>query len=70
MFLSDHTVGCDALKHFSLVAVLDGKGDLVERSRLGRVPGAIGALHSQFPPGTPLALEALGSWYWLVDEIE
>ena len=70
MFHSDYTVGCDAHKHFSLFAVLDGKGDLVERTRVGHVPGAIGAFLSQYPEGTPVALETVGNWYWIVDEIE
>ncbi len=25
---------------------------------------------SRFPPGTPVALETVGNWYWIVDEIE
>jgi transposase len=50
--------------------VLDGKGDLVERTRVGHVPGAIGAFLSQYPEGTPVALETVGNWYWIVDEIE
>src|SRR3990172_9769878 len=26
--------------------------------------------YSRFPPGTPVALETVGNWYWIVDEIE
>jgi hypothetical protein len=37
---------------------------------VGHVPGAIGAFPSQFPEGTPVALETVGNWYWIVDEIE
>jgi len=70
MFPSDYTIGCDAHKHFSLFAVLDRKGDPVERTRVGHVPGAIGAFLSQYPEGTPVALETVGNWYWIVDEIE
>ena len=70
MVQSDYTVGCDAHKHFSLFAVLDEKGDLVQRTRVGHVPGAIGAFLSQFPEGIPVALETVGNWYWIVAEIE
>ena len=70
MFHSDYTVGCDAHKHFSLFAVLDGGGNLVQRTRVGHVPGAIVAFLAQFPQGTPVALETVGNWYWIVDEIE
>jgi transposase len=70
MVHSDYTVGCDAHKHFSLFAVLDEKGDLVGRTRVGHAPGAIGGFLSRFPEGTPVALETVGNWYWIVDEIE
>jgi len=70
MFHSDYTVGCDAHKHFSLFAVLGPNGDLVQRIRVGHVPGAIRTFLEQFPEGTPVALETVGNWYWIVDEIE
>ena len=28
------------------------------------------AFLGQFPEGTPVALETVGNWYWIVDEIE
>ncbi|MFQ5922575.1 MAG: hypothetical protein ACE5M4_06995, partial [Anaerolineales bacterium] len=70
MLHSDYTVGCDAHKHFSLFTVLDMRGELVQRTRVGHVTGAIGTFLSQFPEGTPVALETVGNWYWIVDEIE
>jgi len=70
MFHSDYTIGCDAHKHFSLFAVLGGNGDPAQRTRVDHVPGAIGAFLSQFPESTPVALETVGNWYWIVDEIE
>lgn len=70
MFSSDYTVGCDAHKHFSLFAVLDGHGNIVERTRVGHVASAIQAFLARFPEGTPVALESVGNWYWIVDEIE
>jgi transposase len=32
--------------------------------------GAIQELLNKFPAGTPVALESIGNWYWIVDEIE
>ncbi len=69
MVQSDYTIGCDAHKHFSLFTVLDGKGNLVQRTRIGHVPDAIGVFLSRFPKGIPVALETVGNWYWIVDEI-
>ncbi len=61
MLHSDYTVGCDAHKHFSLFAVLDERGDLVQRTRVGHVSGALGVFLSQFPEGIPVALETVGN---------
>ncbi len=66
----DCTVGCDAHKHFSIFAVLDDAGSLIQQRRVGHSPGTISAFLSQFPEGTPVALETIGNWYWIVDEIE
>ena len=63
-------IGCDAHKHFSLFAVLDDDGHLHERIRINHAPGAIKNYLSQFPEGTTVALESVGNWYWIVDEIE
>jgi transposase len=65
-----YKVGCDAHKHYSLFSVLDDHGHLIQRTRVNHEPGAIRAFLSQFPPGTPVALETVGNWYWIVDEIE
>jgi hypothetical protein len=70
MMHSHYTVGCDAHKHYSLFAVLDHRGKPVEQTRVNHEPGAIRAFVSRFPPGTPVALETVGNWYWIVDEIE
>jgi transposase len=70
MFHSDYTLGCDAHKHFSLFAILDEKGIMMQRTRIDHVPGAICTFLSQFPGGTPVALETVGNYYWIVDEIE
>ncbi|NIS82597.1 MAG: hypothetical protein GTO14_20895 [Anaerolineales bacterium] len=61
----DYTIGCDAHKHFSLFTVLDGSGNLVQRNRIGHVPGTIRSFLAQFPQGTPVALETVGNWYCL-----
>ena len=65
-----YKVACDAHKHYSLFAVRDAAGQIVQRTRVNHAPGAIRAFLSQFPPGTPVALETVGNWYWIVDQIE
>ncbi len=67
---SHYKIGCDAHKHYSLFAVLDHRGKPIERTRVNHEAGAIRAFLSRFPEGTPVALETVGNWYWIVDEIE
>jgi transposase len=63
-------IGCDAHKHFSMFVVLDDEGHVQERIRINHSPGALRIFLSKFPEGTPVALESVGNWYWIVDEIE
>lgn len=70
MFNSHYKLGCDAHKHFSLFAVRGPHGQIIDRVRVNHYPGAIQSFLSQFPEGTPVALETVGNWYWIVDEIE
>jgi len=67
---SHYKVGCDAHKRYSVFAVRDADGALVKENRVNHERGAIQAFLSRFPQGTPVALESVGNWYWIVDEIE
>ena len=60
---SDYTVGCDAHQHYSFFTVLDALGRAKPRVRVAHPRGAIREFLSQFPPGTPAALETVGNWY-------
>jgi transposase len=62
--------GWDAHKRYSCVSVLDATGQVLERTRVNHQPGAIRSFLSSFPKGTPVALESVGNWYWMVDEME
>jgi len=68
--MSELSVGCDAHKHYSQVEVQDRKGQVLRRARLNHAPGALRAFFSCLPQGTPVALESVGNWYWIADEIE
>jgi transposase len=64
------SVGCDAHKHYSQLEVQDPKGKVIKRVRVVHSAGAIARFFSGLPPGTPVALESVGNWYWIADEIE
>jgi transposase len=64
------SVGCDAHKHYSQLEVQDDAGLVLNRVRLEHHQGAISSFFSRLPGGTPVALESVGNWYWIADEIE
>lgn len=68
--MSDYKVALDAHKRYSVASVVDGRGKTVHRGRIEHEPGAIRAFCEGFAQGTPVALESVGHWYWIVDEIE
>jgi transposase len=68
--MSELSVGCDAHKHYSQVEVQDSAGNVHCRARLNHTPGALRAFFSSLPSGTSVALESVGNWYWIADEIE
>jgi transposase len=68
--MSHYRVGCDAHRRYSQFAVLDQDGQLCQQTRVDHEPGAIQAFLEGLPDDTPVALESVGNWYWIADEIE
>jgi len=68
--MSHYRVGCDAHRRYSQFAVLDQDGQLRQQTRVDHEPGAIQGFLENLPEGTPVALETVGNWYCIADEIE
>ncbi len=68
--MSSLFVGCDAHKHYSQLEIQDSSAQLLRRCRLDHARGALRSFFSTLPAGTPVALESVGNWYWIADEIE
>lgn len=68
--MSHYRVGCDAHRRYSPFAVLDQDGQLCAQARVEHEAGALRAYLEGLPEGTPVALETVGNWYWIADEIE
>jgi transposase len=68
--MENYTIGCDAHKHYSQITVMDSHARICKRTRIEHTPGAVQRYLVQYPVGTPVALECVGNWYWIVDEIE
>jgi transposase len=63
-------IGCDAHRRYSIFAIFDTSTLSLQQVRVNHQPGAIKDFLSYFPKGTPVALETVGNYYWIVDEIE
>jgi len=68
--VSGLSIGCDSHKHYSQLEVQDSTGRVLRQARINHVPGSLRTFFSSVPAGTPVALESVGNWYWIADEIE
>jgi transposase len=68
--MEHYTIGIDAHKKYSIFAVMDEQGRIKDERRVEHQTGAIRTYLEGYPAGTPVALESVGNWYWIVDEIE
>lgn len=62
-------VGVDLHKAMSQIAVLTDEGEVLQH-RLDNDTPQLEAFFAQLPPGTPVAIEASGTWWWLVDLLD
>jgi len=62
-------VGVDLHKRMSQIAVLTEDGEITQQ-RLANEQERLEAFFAQLPPRTPIAIEASGTWWWLVDLLE
>ena len=62
-------VGVDLDKHNSQIAVLSEDGEIAQH-RLANDAARLEKFFADLPPQTPIALEASGTWWWLVDLLE
>jgi transposase len=63
-------IAFDSHKHYTLASVARPNGQLVREQRLPHERGALQQFLARCEPGSPVAVETIGNWYWIVDEIE
>lgn len=63
-------IAFDVHRRYTFVSVDDGRGCVIEEGRINHERGVFTAFLSRYSPGTPVAVETTGNWYWVVDEIE
>ena len=62
-------VGVDLDKRSSQIAVLSEDGEIAQQ-RLPNDAARLVKFFAELPPQTPVAIEASGTWWWLVDLLE
>ncbi len=63
-------IAFDCHKRYTLMEREEIKTGKTKQLRIEHAPGAIQQCLCGREPGTPVALEATGNWYWIVEEIE
>jgi transposase len=63
------TVGVDLHKRVSQIAVLTAGGEVVQH-RMDNIPSTMRQFFAQIPAPAQIAIEACGTWWWLVDLLE
>lgn len=63
-------IAFDSHKHYTLMERQDPQTGRTVQQRINHQPGALCACLRNCEPGSDVALEATGNWYWIADEIE
>ncbi len=63
-------IGCDMHKRYSVFVAMDESGKLSKPGRVVHDSLELAEYLNRIPEGTPVAVEASGSWYWFVDRLE
>jgi transposase len=63
-------IAFDSHKRYTFASVEEHTGNVLSTGRISHSRGAIIEFLSPWKPGTEVAVETTGNWYWIVDEIE
>lgn len=63
-------IAFDCHKRYTYVVVEDERGRIKREGKIPHERGALAAFLAGCGSGSPVAVETVGNWYWIVDEIE
>jgi transposase len=63
-------IAFDSHKRYTVASVEPTTGGPPREVRIQHEPGSVRAFLKTCEPGSPVAIETTGNWYWIVDEIE
>jgi transposase len=63
-------IGDDAHKKYSIFRMTDEKGQVSSAERVPHDKELYRKYLSTLPPGSPIAIESVGNWYWMIEAME
>ena len=63
-------IAFDSHKHYTWALVEDETGRVLREERIDHARGALRDFLAGCERGSPVAVETIGNWYWIADEIE
>jgi len=63
-------IGCDAHKKYSVFAGVSEAGEIIPAQRVEHDREKYSSFLKGLPPASQIAIESVGNWYWLIDEME
>lgn len=64
-------IAFDSHKHYTIASVEDrNEPKILHEQRIPHQRGAITQFLARYDAGSPVAVETIGNWYWIIDEIE
>ena len=63
-------IGCDAHKKYSVFSGLSEAGEIIPAKRVEHEKQKFRSFLETLPTGSEIAIESVGNWYWLIDEME
>jgi len=62
--------GCDAHKKYSMFASINEEGHRAHCIKVKNDRHQFRCFLNTLPPGSPIAVETVGNWYWMIDDME
>jgi transposase len=66
----EYYIGCDAHKKYSVFSGLSEDGEIIPPKRVEHDPSGYSLFLNTLPAGSKIAVESVGNWYWMIDEME
>ena len=66
----EYYIGCDAHKKYSVFAGISEAGEIIPARRVEHDRESYRSFLRGLPPACRIAVESVGNWYWLIDEME